>query len=216
MKHHSGLKISLLSVLAVFALSGGGLATVAAWQDTLTVGDATVTSGEGWGRTQFAQISADTKHTVAIDISGNAWAWGGNTKGQLGDGTNTDRHTPVQVLGGHKFTQITTGYYHTIAIDINGDTWAWGWNNYGQLGDGTTNNRNTPTLVAGGHKFAQISAGLYHTVALDTNGGAWAWGYNDKGQLGDGVTTTNRNTPTPVAGGTGLPKYRQATRAPSP
>lgn len=45
---HSGLKISLLSVLAVFALSGG-LATITAWQDTLTAGDATVTSGEGWG-----------------------------------------------------------------------------------------------------------------------------------------------------------------------
>ena len=28
---------------------------------------------------------------------GEVWAWGGNGRGQLGDGTNTDRNTPVQV-----------------------------------------------------------------------------------------------------------------------
>jgi len=38
--------------------------------------------------------------TVALKGDGTAWAWGWNFYGQLGDGTNTDRWTPVQVMSG--------------------------------------------------------------------------------------------------------------------
>lgn len=151
MKHLSSLKLTLLSVLAVFALSGGGLATIAAWQTDLTVGDATITSGDGWGKpvdlVKFAQISASEDHTVALDDSGNAWAWGRNRYGQLGDGTATNSNTPIQVAKGYKFTQISAGIYYTVAIDDKGDTWAWGNNKSGQLGDGTIINKNTPVKV---------------------------------------------------------------------
>lgn len=204
MKHLSDLKLTLLSILAVFALSGGGLATIAAWQTNLTVGDVTVASGDGWGKpvvlAKFTQISAGGSHTVAIDTDGNAWAWGDNSSGQLGDGTTNNSSTPVQVAGGHKFRQIVAGKSHTVAIDSNGDTWAWGNNRNGQLGDGTTTKRNTPIQVVGGHRFTQISAGYAHTVAIDTNGDTWAWGYNGHGQLGDG-TYKQKHLPVQVAGG---------------
>ena len=184
----------------------GGLATVTAWQDSLTVGGVTIKSGDGWGRYKFTQISAGTFHTVAIDSNGDTWAWGGNGNGQLGDGaTISSNNTPVRVPGGHKFTQITVGSFHTVAIDTTGQAWAWGKNDSGQLGDGTTTDKHAPVQVAGGHKFKQIAAGVYHTVAIDTNGDAWAWGYNRYGQLGDG-TTINSPVPVQVAGGH---KFRQ-------
>ncbi len=36
-------------------------------------------------------------HNLALDSSGNLFAWGWNGYGQLGDGTQTDRKTPVQI-----------------------------------------------------------------------------------------------------------------------
>jgi alpha-tubulin suppressor-like RCC1 family protein len=38
-------------------------------------------------------------HVLAVTSDGKLWAWGYNNKGQLGDGTMTDRHTPVLVQG---------------------------------------------------------------------------------------------------------------------
>ena len=42
-------------------------------------------------------IAAGISHSIALKFDGTVWAWGSNTYGQLGDGTNTDRTTPVQV-----------------------------------------------------------------------------------------------------------------------
>ncbi|WP_297589996.1 hypothetical protein [uncultured Mobiluncus sp.] len=261
MKHLSGLKLTLLSVLAVFVVSGGGLATVTAWQDTLTVGDATITSGDGWGGHKFTQIAAERHITYAIDTTGQAWGWGNNYSGylgvgladkkilvpqkivgehkfkqiftrgalafaidkndgawawgnnyfaQLGDGTTTNRNTPVKVADGHKFTQISIGAYHVVAIDTDGQAWAWGANGYGRLGNGKANGRElTPIKVADGHKFTQVTAGAGWTLAIDTDGDAWAWGNNETGQLGDG-TTTDRHTPVKVSGGH---KFKQISTA---
>src|SRR3990167_3222804 len=43
------------------------------------------------------QVSAGTNHRLALKSDGTVWAWGGNTYGQLGDGTTSDKTTPTQV-----------------------------------------------------------------------------------------------------------------------
>ena len=45
----------------------------------------------------FCHISGGIQHLLAIDHSGQAWGWGYNFYGQIGDGTSTNRHTPVRV-----------------------------------------------------------------------------------------------------------------------
>ena len=96
----------------------------------------------------FCKIDAGFYHTVAIDKNGQAWSWGYNFSGQLGDNSTTARCTPVSVAGSTKtFCEISTGNEHVIAIDKNGDVWAWGSGASGRLGDNTTTSRLTPVRV---------------------------------------------------------------------
>jgi alpha-tubulin suppressor-like RCC1 family protein len=136
----------------------------------------------------FCNISTGTGHlhTAVIDQYGEAWGWGYNQFGALGDGTISLRCTPVAVYGGKTFCKISVGHYYTVALDNNGKAWGWGYNTAGQLGDGTKICRCTPVSVAGTTKtFCEIYAGADHTVALDNNGKAWGWGNRQFRQLGD-------------------------------
>jgi alpha-tubulin suppressor-like RCC1 family protein len=130
-----------------------------------------------------------------------AWAWGYNASGRLGDGTTTNRSSPVSVVGGiTDWCQVSAGSFHSLALRTSGTAWAWGCNSAGRLGDGTTTSRSSPVSVVGGFTdWRQVSAGNYHSLALKTDGTAWAWGCNSSGQLGD-CTTNNRSSPVSVVG----------------
>ena len=71
--------------------------------------------------------------------TGRAWCWGLNMYGQLGDGTLTERRTPVEVQSAFNFTAITVGGNHACGIADDGRTYCWGLNAWGQLGNGSTN-----------------------------------------------------------------------------
>ena len=151
------------------------------------------------GLSDVTAIAGGANHTLALKSDGTVWAWGSNFHGQLGDGSNTDRTTPVQVSGLSDVTAIAGGGDHAIALKSDGTVWAWGFNFYGQLGDGSNTDRTTPVQVSGLSDVTAIAGGYEHTIALESNGTVWTWGLNDHGQLGDG-TTTIRTTPLPVSG----------------
>jgi len=143
-------------------------------------------------------VAAGGAHTCAVTSFGSVQCWGGNSQGQLGDGTTTNRNVPVTVLGlASGMATVAAGETHSCALTVAGGVRCWGANSFGQLGDGTTTSSLTPVTVSGLESgIVAVVAGEYHTCALTTGGAGRCWGYNYFGQLGDGTTTPS---PTPVA-----------------
>ena len=95
-------------------------------------------------------ISTGYYHSCALLSTGAVKCWGNNTYGQLGDNSQTQRLTPVDVSGlSSGVTAISAGYWHTCALLSTGAVKCWGQNTYGQLGDNSQTQRLTPVAVSG-------------------------------------------------------------------
>ena len=118
--------------------------------------------------------------------------------GQLGDGTSTNRTTPVRVGTLSVVMSAAGGRDHGLALLSDGTVWAWGDNTYGQVGDGTYHS----SLSCPGDRTHERPGAHGRSVplaALLADGTVRAWGRNNLGQLGDGSLTTRR-TPVAVSG----------------
>src|SRR5664280_608193 len=124
------------------------------------------------------QVVTGYAHTCALAPSGQAYCWGPNWNGRLGDNTTTDRHIPVAVQqGGVTFASMTAGGLHTCGITGAGAAWCWGYNAYGGLGDNTTTDEHVPVAVhQGGVTFASMTTGWADTCGLTSAGAAYCWG----------------------------------------
>ncbi len=153
------------------------------------------------GGLTFAALSPGGLHTCGLTPGGDAYCWGSNTEGQLGDGSETNRLTPVPVSGGLTFKAISAGGDYpndagdgmslpdgsfTCGLTLDGEAYCWGDNWFGQLGDGTGQQSSTPVPVAGNHTFTSLAAGYAHVCAVTTGQAIYCWGLNAVGQLGSG------------------------------
>lgn len=123
-------------------------------------------------------------------------AWGSNSRGLLGDGTQTNRQAPVRVLAlgalkGKTVVQVACGSDHTLALCSDGTVAAWGDNSGGQLGDNTFSPSTVPVAVTrtagsvlAGKTVVAVAAGGMHSQALCSDGTVAGWGGNSDGQLG--------------------------------
>ena len=176
------------------------------------IGDGTTTNGIRPKKVVFSGKSGDDgvdfafsgrNHSLATTSAGKVFCWGGNTSGQLGDGTTTNRLLPVDITSGFGFTDgekvtvIAGGIYNSIALTSSGRVFTWGGNQYGEIGDGTTVRKTSPVDITSGfgltegETIATISCGSISLCcyALTSSGRAYAWGNNGNYEIGDGTKT---------------------------
>jgi alpha-tubulin suppressor-like RCC1 family protein len=140
----------------------------------------------------LASLSARTSHTCGLTRAGEAWCWGDNGAGQLGDGTDEKRSGPVKVVGGLHFSVLTVGSGFTCGVAEGGTAYCWGTSSSGELGQlgpelcrgGREACSRTP-LALPGRSYRTIAAGIRHACALDTEGAAYCWGFSLLGETGN-------------------------------
>ena len=148
------------------------------------------------------KINGRETNVIAMKTDGTLWAWGGNSKGELGQNNITQYSSPVQITGTtwNVLNIAGTNCRTTLCTKTDGTLWTWGRNEYGQMGNNNTTLYSSPVQVPGTTWKATINDG-YKSMAFKTDGTLWTWGRNQHGGLGHG-DTTNESSPKQVPGTT--------------
>ena len=116
--------------------------------------------------TQWTNDYDTTRSTISTQL----WAWGCNLCGVVGDGTTTNRCSPVrEISSATDWCQVSASLenFLTAAIKTSGQLWSWGRNNNGEIGDGTTTSRCSPVReFCSATDWCQVSVGRLQTTAI--------------------------------------------------
>jgi alpha-tubulin suppressor-like RCC1 family protein len=190
------------------------------WAWGMPVGDGTPGGGTSNvpvpvpGIADAIDVAAGWLHVLILRSDGSVWAFGNNARGQLGDGTRTDRASPVPVPGATGVRAVAAGGYTSVALRGDGSLLEWGADM--SLTVGPDPWRLVPTPVAGLSDVQAVALASNflepgHALALRGDGSVWAWGWNGDGQLGDGSVAA-RAAPVPVAGLAGVTQVAAGER----
>ncbi|MBF0286176.1 MAG: hypothetical protein HQM14_00040 [SAR324 cluster bacterium] len=162
------------------------------------------------------QVGAGRNHSCALIndgitglLSNRIVCWGGNSEGQLGNGSLTLATTTATAINDlsdtvatHNIllgmpTQLSVGGDHACALLRDSTVRCWGKGDSGQLGNGSTTDATVPTEVSDIDTAIQVSAGDDHTCVLLSDQTIQCWGQGTSGQLGND-STSDQSTPVPV------------------
>lgn len=143
------------------------------------------------GGMTFTAAWAGGGTSCALTADEEAYCWGINDNGMLGDGEPPqpfkESATPIRVVGGLRFRSLAIGNYNVCGITRELSAYCWGYG--GVLGNGSTEPSSVPLPVAGDLKWATLSVGNGHTCGLATDGAAHCWGNGRRGRFGTGDTS---------------------------
>ena len=122
------------------------------------------------------QVACGVFHSLVLTCNGKVLAMGGNSFGQLGNGSKKSCSKPERVLIEGSAVKVACGS-HSAAINDRGLLFVWGTGVFGEY--------LTPTRLSIG-MCKDISIGGNFGIALDLNGELYSWGANSNGELGVG------------------------------
>ncbi len=166
--------------------------TVAAWGANTAgqLGDGSTADtrpvpGQVQGITGARALAVGRAHSLALLSDGTVKAWGFNGNGELGDGTWTDRLSPVTVSGLTNVVAIAAIDNASLALKSDGTVWAWGYTFYGGTGEGSFFNgatgrysRQTPVQV-NVPAVSKLKASYNGVMVVTRAGKVYGWGYSD-------------------------------------
>jgi alpha-tubulin suppressor-like RCC1 family protein len=165
------------------------------------------------GNFTFTRISTSSETTCALTTTGAAYCWGGNSAGQIGDGTTIDRPLPTPVSGGLSFSDIAVTTDMVCGLS-QGAIYCWCGIGFPGNGGNWANTR-APRQLPAGPTLVSFTAPQSSTTGrwlcgLTSAGDTYCWG--GQGAFGDGdqvILTVNAFTP----GANGLKLKTIATNA---
>jgi alpha-tubulin suppressor-like RCC1 family protein len=154
------------------------------------------------------RIAVSDDHVLALKHDGTVWGWGGNTNGQLCDGTTEKRNRPVQMKGIANAVDIDIGAVSIIVL-ADGTVWMCGMNGDGALADAPKDvKRTTPFKVGGITNAVAARTAAGSTMVRLKDGTLLGWGYGMFGALGDGfIDKINPKPHAPIGLGPVLVHY---------
>jgi len=159
---------------------------------------------------QVIRVVDGYDHALALTADGLLFAWGDNSKGQLGNGSTLSENRPVPVamaaFGTKKVVGIAAGWDFSVAWTDDGAVYAWGRSEDGECGQFTPSVLRPRLINTGaltGQTVTKVSAGTRSILALTSTAELVGWGYNRSGQLGNGLTTDSE-VPVSICTGTAL------------
>ncbi len=167
------------------------------------------------------KLSSGRAHTCVetSESPANAYCWGANDFGQIGNGETTPVRTPVKVNLPAGLEKISGGGQHTCAALIDQSVYCWGNNQRGQLGVSAMTTPKgysaTPVQIVGFTQIERVYGGFETMCARTSSDTGFCWGANDFGQLGsgkDGTQLPESFAPVEVTGLMGISYFSPGAR----
>lgn len=148
---------------------------------------------------RFESVLAGYYQTCGLSGEGRMYCWGRNDAGQIGDGSTSNRFTPVPVAGDLVFRSLALGDAFVCGATDGGDggaAFCWGSNRNGEIGDPGIPPTATPVGVEGAPVFTRLygAGGAWtlgtraYACGLTAAGEAWCWGGAIRANPWDGPT----------------------------
>ena len=141
---------------------------------------------------KVTQIAAGCNSAYALTSTGQVYAWGSDSVGELGNGSHSGSVSSpvlVEMPVGVQPVQLSAGNSDGYVLTSTHEIYAWGSNALGQLGDGSRTNASIPTKVTMPNvNVVSVVGGGFNAFAITGTHQLYVWGGNYDGQDGVGST----------------------------